>query len=473
MSASSFIHNLRNCPLVASVQATEGSPVDNPSTLSLLAQASRDEGVTTLRLQGVENIRSIRKATQLPCIGLIKRAYADSEIYITATRREVLELLETGCEVIALDGTPRTRPGGENLGDLIALAHAGGIPVLADIDSVSSARFAVSMGADMVSTTLGGYTKEYVSTGGPDLELLRTVKQAVEVPVFAEGRYALRWQCEAALRIGAVGVIVGGVLNDPIKTTRAIIPSKPPKGRVGAVDIGGTWMRFGVFSNDWKLESIERMPLLEKRDDRLAWIRSQVQATGVLAVGVSTGGTVDARTGELWEAKALIPDHVGSIFSEKTLGVPTVALNDGLASAWGHANLPKYAGKRVATLAIGTGVGCGFVAEGRILMGPRGEYPRLNDMPGPGGSSFESMLGGAALSPNPSATQKATALQAFIQAGIVLQEMYFPDQIVVCGAVGLSDWLAPYLTSPGLSPSPFGMDAGIYGAASLVLHPEG
>ena len=104
-------------------------------------------------------------------------------------------------------------------------------------------------------------------------------------------------------------------------------------------------------------------------------------------------------------------------------------------------------------------------------MGHRGEYPRLNDMPGPGGKSFEEMLGGAALSPDLTASQMATALQAFLQAGIVLQEMYFPDQIVVCGAVGLSKWLSMYLQSPGLSASPFGLDAGIHGAAALVLFP--
>jgi N-acetylmannosamine-6-phosphate 2-epimerase/N-acetylmannosamine kinase len=148
-----------------------------------------------------------------------------------------------------------------------------------------------------------------------------------------------------------------------------------------------------------------------------------------------------------------------------------VALNDGLATAWGHACLPQFAGKRVATLALGTGVGCGFVAEGRILMGPRGEYPRLNDLPAPGGATFEQLMGGASLSPNPTPEQISQALTAFFQAGITLQEMYFPDQIVACGSVALSEWMAPYLRSPGLSATPFGPDAGLYGAAALALFP--
>ncbi len=471
MTLTSLIDLLAQSPLIASVQATEGSASDDPYVLTKLALASIQEGVQVLRLQGVENIRSVRAATNVPIIGLIKRTYPDSRVYITPTELEIRELIDCGVNVIATDATSRVRPHQENLRQLIALAHENGLPVLADIDSLESAEFALACGADCLSTTLAGYTAESPSTVGPDLDLLRKIVQITKVPVFAEGRYSQKWQVNAALRIGAEGVIVGGALNDPIKTTRSLMPSRRANGNVGAVDIGGTWMRFGIFSPEWELLKVERMPVLEARQDRIDWIRSQIESSGVTAVGVSSGGTVDPSTGELWEAKALIPDHVGTVFSEATLGVPTVALNDGLASAWGHACLSQYAGKRVATLALGTGVGCGFVADGKIQMGSRGEYPRLNDLPGPGGQTFEDMLGGAALSPTPSGSQKATALQAFLQAGIVLQEMYFPDQIVVCGAVGLSDWLKLYLQSPGLSASPFGFDAGIFGAAALVLYP--
>lgn len=471
MLVTELIDLLRDCPLIASAQATEGSAVDDPQTLLKLAQASLQEGVRVLRLQGVANIRVIRAATDVPIIGLIKRPYSDSDIYITATLAEVDEVSDAGCQIVALDGTQRIRPQGQTLRQLIDRAHQRGLLVLADIDSVESAVGAVDAGADLVSTTLAGYTKEYASTTGPDLDVLRNTRSAVSVPVFAEGRYAEPWQVEAALRIGASAVIIGGALNDPIKTTRRFMPTPRLTQPVGAVDIGGTWMRFATFSPDWQLTEIERMPLLEEREARLDWIQAQVRASGVCRVGVSTGGIVDPSTGELWEAKAIIPDHVGSIFSEETLGVPTTALNDGLAAAWGHSCLPQFAGKRVATLALGTGVGCGFVADGKILMGKRGEYPRLNDLPAPGGATFEQLLGGASLSPTPSPEQITKALSAFFQAGIVLQEMYFPDEIVACGAVALSEWMAPYLRSPGLSATPFGLDAGLYGAAALVLFP--
>jgi len=468
---SHFVDLLQECPLVASVQATQGSPVDDPTTLRKLAQASLREGVQVLRLQGVDNISGIRKGIGAPVIGLIKRDYSDCQIYITPTRREVDEVIDSGSDIVAIDGTPRPRPNGESLHGLVAHAHSRGALILADIDSLESALYSIECGADLVSTTLAGYTPQRPATAGPDLELLRELVGTVLVPVLAEGRFSEPWQVQAALRIGAAGVVIGGALNDPTKSTRRFLPAKAPTLNVGAVDIGGTWMRFAAFSPNWKLLDIERMPLLEEREARLDWIRAQVKSSGVSAVGVSTGGIVDPRTGELWEAKSIIPDHVGSVFSERTLGVPTTALNDGLAAAWGHACLPQYAGKRVATLALGTGVGCGFVADGKILMGPRGEYPRLNDLPTPGGATFEELMGGASLSPNPTGDQIQRALTAFFQAGIVLQEMYFPDQIVACGAVALSDWIAPYLQSPGLSATPFGHDAGIYGAAALVLFP--
>lgn len=469
MTVPELLGLLRQCPLIASAQASPGAAVDDPATLAKLAATSLGEGVTVLRAQGVENLKSI-SALGAPVVGLIKRDYPDCAVYITPTVREVDEVIDAGCAIVAIDGTGRSRPGGVTFGELVAHAHSRGALVLADIDTVVSAKASVAAGADLVSTTLAGYTEDRPASKGPDLDLLRQVVAECKVPVLAEGRFGQRWQVEAAVRIGAAGVVIGGAINDPLKNTRSLKP-RVTNGKVGAVDLGGTWMRFGVFNSDWKLESLEKMPLLEAREDRLDWIRKQVKATGVERVGVGTGGVVDPNSGELWEAKAIIPDHVGSIFSEETLGVPTIALNDGLATAWGHACLPQFVGKRVATLALGTGVGCGFVSEGRIWMGTRGEYPRLNDQPTPNGYPLEALLGGAALSPNPTDEQKADAVKAFLQAALTIQEMYFPEEIVVCGGVGLSPWLSPFLQGKGISATPLGHDAGLYGAAALALFP--
>lgn len=463
---------LRACPLVASVQASEGSAVDDPHTLQNLAKASLDQGVKILRLQGVENIRAIRAETKVPTIGLIKQDYEGSEVYITPTLKEIDALLELGCEVIALDGTRRGRPGGVALTDLIARVHAGGALAMADCDCLDSAHYARECGADLIGTTLSGYTKESVPLDGPDLELVRALVQ-LGSPVIAEGRYGQRWHVEAALRIGASGVVVGGVLNDPVKQTKAMKPMVvSADARVGAIDIGGTWLRFGLFSGDWKLLESERTPNPPKREDRLNWIREMAKKYGVSSLGVSSGGIIDPKTGVCWTAKEyLMPDQIGIEFSEATLGVKTTAHGDGHATAWGHACLPQFAGRRVATLALGTGVGCGFVQDGRIWAGRKGEYPRINDLPTSNGKTYEDVLGGINLTREPTEDQKEIAVHALEESLFAIRNLYFPDDVVIAGSVGLSPWMKPHLERLGVFESPFGTDAGLYGAAALALYP--
>src|SRR5262249_7888561 len=149
----------------------------------------------------------------------------------------------------------------------------------------------------------------------------------------------------------------------------------------------------------------------------------------------------------------------------------TLAHGDGHATAWGHACLPQFAGRRVATLALGTGVGCGFVESGRIWAGRKGEYPRINDLPSAAGVSYEELLGGLHLTKTPTDEQKQHAIKALEGALYAIRNLYFPDDVIVGGSVGLSDWMRPYLDDFGALPSPFDHDAGIYGAAALALYP--
>ena len=89
MTLDALLATLDSVPLVASVQASPGSPLNDPGVLLRMAKASLQEGVKVLRLEGAENISLIRKETGAACIGLIKRRYEDSEVYITPTNAEV------------------------------------------------------------------------------------------------------------------------------------------------------------------------------------------------------------------------------------------------------------------------------------------------------------------------------------------------------------------------------------------------
>jgi predicted NBD/HSP70 family sugar kinase len=379
--------------------------------------------------------------------------------------REVEELLTTEAEVIGLDATRRHRPHGEKLSDLLQKVHGAGRLAMADCDSLESALEAEKLGFDFVGTTLAGYTENRAMSSGPDLELLREMVSCLKIPVIAEGRYSEKWHVQTALRIGAKAVVMGAALNDtPVLTKRYLSAAQQTKGNVAAFDIGGTWLRFGLFSPDWKLISSKKTELPRDQAQRLIWMQERLIDSGAKRAGVGSGGIIDPKSGIVIQAKPIIPYHIGSEFSENTLGIPTIALNDGLATAWGHACLPHFAGKRVATLALGTGVGFGLVDRGRIYMGANGEPPHLNDQFTRGGESIEKILGGASIGNDVSQDEKSKAIEAAKQALQTARSLFHPDEIVVCGGVGLADWL-----DLGVPKSPFGPDAGLYGAAALAL----
>ncbi len=465
---SNLLAMLKDYPVIASVQASDRSAVDYPETLLQLAQASIDQGVEVIRLQGAENIRFIKAKLTVPVIGLIKKTHPNSDIYITPTRHEVKRLLALECDIIALDASPEPRPDGSSFYDLVGLIQSQGRLAMADCDSEEAIDNAVSCHANIISTTLAGYTKARPMTDGPDFDLIR---YAVSTGAFviAEGRFTQRWQVEAALRIGAKGAVIGGAINDPVKQTRALTPPSRAYDKVGAVDLGGTWIRFGLFEQG-ELKDVRKVSRPDGRQERIEWIKEQIKSCKVDRLGIGTGGTVDPATGEVWEAKDIIPDHQGSVFNSEIFGIPTVTMNDGLATAWGHYCHPSMAGKRVATLALGTGVGAGFVSEGKILCGQKGEYLRINDLYMANGKTIEEVLGGAALTENPSLANQTAAIEAFQFAVDYLRKSYFPDEIVVCGSVGLSEWLRPILEESGCKPTPFDDEAGLMGAYQLAYY---
>lgn len=465
MTLDEFLAEVRACPLIASAQADEHAPLDNPESIVRLALSSIKEGVKVLRLQGFDNIHAVREATATPVIGLIKRHFDGFGPYITPTIDTIKELLATPCEAIGIDGTRRKRPDGSTLKEAIALIHASGRLALVDCDVPDSVKYSIECGADIISTTLAGYTQESVKTQGPDLEFLREAIKIGRRPVLGEGRYSQRWQIETALRMGASGVVVGGALNDPLKQTQMLRPTPRVDRPVGAVDLGGTWLRFALFDPDWKLIRAEKISTPKKHAERAAWVAERAGRASISRLGISTGGTVEPNTNRVVESKDLIENHLLKALGDYAPDVPVFALNDGHASAWGHACLPQYAGKRVATLALGTGVGCGMVADNRIFMGRTGEYPRINDLPF-GDGILEDVLGGF----NRPATSPRDAFAAAIMCVSILREVLFADEVIVCGGVGLSTMFSPLVEKLKLHVSPFGEDAGLYGAAALALY---
>lgn len=201
--------------LIVSCQALENEPLHSPFIMGRMAKAAKEGGAVAIRAQGVDDIIEIKKVTNLPVIGIIKRNYDDSDIFITATKKEVDELLTTGCEMIALDSTNRKRPNNESLKELIQYIKENNVLVMADISNYEEAMTAYEYGADCVSTTLAGYTPYTPCYEGPDFELTERLVKDLEIPVIAEGKINTPDDLEKVIKIGVHSAVVGSAITRP------------------------------------------------------------------------------------------------------------------------------------------------------------------------------------------------------------------------------------------------------------------
>lgn len=209
--------------LIVSCQALDDEPLHSSFIMGRMALAAKEGGAVAIRANSVEDINEIKRVTGLPIIGIIKRDYEDSDIYITASSREINELLETDVEIIALDCTNRKRPNNENLADLIELIHYKGRLVMADISTYEEGIQASKLGVDIVSTTLSGYTSYTEKIDGPDFELVTRLSKDLDIPLFCEGRINTPEDAKKALEIGAYSVIVGGAITRPKQITERFV----------------------------------------------------------------------------------------------------------------------------------------------------------------------------------------------------------------------------------------------------------
>lgn len=198
--------------LVVSCQANPDSPLRDSYIISRLALAAEKGGAAGVRIQGFGDVEAVRAVTRLPIIGLTKTDRTDTEVYITPTAAEGVRLAELGAEIVACDATLRPRP--EPLGALFAAVHAAGALVMADISTLEEARAALDQGADIVSTTMSGYTPYSRQLSGPDWALLDELREA-GLPFVAEGRLNTPRDVSQALSAGASFVVVGSAITRP------------------------------------------------------------------------------------------------------------------------------------------------------------------------------------------------------------------------------------------------------------------
>lgn len=225
---TTLVEQLRG-QLIVSCQAGPDEPLHGPAFMAAMARAAAQGGAAALRANGPQDIAAIAAAVTLPIIGIFKQKQAGYEVFITPTFDTARQVAQAGARLIALDGTRRPRPGNEPLRELVARIHTElGVPVMADISCLDDAEAAEAAGADLLGTTLAGYTAHgRPAIPGPDLDLIRDLVAATHTPVVAEGRFVEPGQAAQALRLGAYAVVVGGAITRPQEITRRFVAQLP------------------------------------------------------------------------------------------------------------------------------------------------------------------------------------------------------------------------------------------------------
>ena len=213
MKAQTFLAAVKG-KLIVSCQALEDEPLHGAELMTKMALAAKIGGAAAIRANGPADIRAIKRAVDLPVIGLYKQG--SSGVYITPTYDAAAEIAEAGADVIALDCTARPRPDGAPIGELLERIHRElRLPTFADVSTLDEAIAAAGMGVAMAAPTLSGYTANSPAQDGPDFALLAQMIATLPIPVIAEGRIHSPDQARRALELGAWAVVVGSAITRP------------------------------------------------------------------------------------------------------------------------------------------------------------------------------------------------------------------------------------------------------------------
>ena len=208
--------------IVVSCQATPGEPLymKDQSVMYLMARAAKQAGAKMIRTSSVRDIVEIKEETGLPVIGLIKREYPGYQGRITMTMREVDECMEAMADIVSIDCTFNERGDGLTPGEFLRQVKEKypNIIIMADCATLEEAVAAYEAGADLVGSTMNGYTPQTRDCKGePNYELVRDMVAALPCPVIAEGRVHTPEQARKMLELGAWAVVVGGAITRPLE----------------------------------------------------------------------------------------------------------------------------------------------------------------------------------------------------------------------------------------------------------------
>ena len=212
------VENLKG-KLIVSCQALPHEPLHSSFIMGRMALAAKEGGAAGIRANTKEDIAEIQAQVDLPVIGIVKRDYEDSKVYITPTMKEIEELMEVKPEIIALDATSDLRPGGKTLDGFyreIRAAYPEQL-LMADCSTVEEALHADELGFDFIGTTLVGYTEQSrgLKIEADDFAIIREIVAKVRHRVIAEGNINTPEKARRVIELGAFSVVVGSIITRP------------------------------------------------------------------------------------------------------------------------------------------------------------------------------------------------------------------------------------------------------------------
>ena len=215
--------------VIVSVQAMPSEPLYDEKCMAAMMKSVLNGGAAALRVAGVRDIKNAKKLSNVPVIGITKPNKIPSNykeiVYITPTVQDVIDIINAGADIVAFDGTQRPRPNNEKIKDLIKYIHINKKLAMADISTVEEGIKAQEAGADILSTTLAGYTMESINSPSkePDFKLLKELVEKTNTPVILEGRIWEPQQVDRAFEAGAHAVVIGSAITRPQLITKRFV----------------------------------------------------------------------------------------------------------------------------------------------------------------------------------------------------------------------------------------------------------
>lgn len=205
---------LRN-GIIVSCQPDELGLFSRTEFMVEFAIAAELGGAAGIRTEGLEKIKAIKDKIKIPVIGLLKSRYTDGSVLITPDVEAVQKIIESGADIVAIDVTSRDER--FKIFKEIRERYQEAI-LMADVSTYEEGVISAELGADIVATTLAGYTpytKHSFKKYEPDFELVYKLASTLKVPVIAEGRIWTVEHVKKMFEMGAYAVVIGSAITRP------------------------------------------------------------------------------------------------------------------------------------------------------------------------------------------------------------------------------------------------------------------